>query len=101
MLGFYTRMGFRDTSVKVREHMYDGEMLVLLGDMSTLKGKHVSPIIWNLVWRPAYEHLAHVGLTEAVGVDALRIRIYKFLSPLSWVFSKAIGLRNIKTKKKK
>lgn len=98
MRQFYEKIGFKDTGLSHTEPMWKSKQHLMIGhSVDTMLGRDVGPVYWNLIWRVASEHTIRNGLIQPAGLDSFRLRMYRFLGPVSqWLGNRRRKLRTRK-----
>jgi predicted GNAT family N-acyltransferase len=88
MIGFYKKLGFEETGLSHSEPLWDKEQHIMIADaFATLLCKGISPIYWNLMWRPVAEHMLRIGILEPTDAERVRIWIYRCFAPIARLFA--------------
>ena len=84
MIGFYKKIGFAETGLSHSEPLWNKDQHIMIARANpVLLCKGISPIYWNLMWRPVAEHMLRNGLLEPTGIEKIRLSIYRSFAPLA------------------
>ncbi|NKC01777.1 MAG: hypothetical protein GKR90_25210 [Pseudomonadales bacterium] len=62
--------------------------VLLANAYDAIKGKSMSPLLWNFVWRDVADYLIQAKVIEPVGLERVMLSVYRLFGPLtSLVFS--------------
>jgi predicted GNAT family N-acyltransferase len=81
---FYEKIGLQDTGLQYKDPHWSNPLHIMIADSyGTIKGKHVNPLYWNLIWKDVAEFLASNELVSFTSRDKARIIAYRSLSPIA------------------
>ncbi|MEZ5559353.1 MAG: hypothetical protein R3E86_12535 [Pseudomonadales bacterium] len=88
MVPFYEKIGFQSTGLRHTEPLWKHDRVLnvmILNMFEMIVGRRVGPLVWNVMWNDVERYLEQQSVIVPVGIDRIRVMIYRMLTPLGGV----------------
>lgn len=85
MVTFYEKIGFRKTGMQYENPIYPGitQVVMLANVPDAMRGRTVSPIYWNVIWKDVTEFLVENDVLSATSLTRIRLFVYRLMYPFA------------------
>ena len=101
LLPIYKKIGFRDTGIVYKHPQLNNveHNLIIANARSSILGRDVGPIVWNVLWKDTAKYLIENELLVHDPMSHARVMAYKALNPLSILARRRSNKPRKKTKR--